>query len=101
MKLIIASDLTEPPSEISTFRDVTLFAKAFIFEDILVRCKPGTRTVYWDWLKKHGAHDYISYLIREDEKESGFIMASNKANLNIERICTENLSFIINCLRSI
>ena len=62
MNLIIEAPLCEPPSEVSCFRDVTLYGKTFIFEDILVKCDYGTRSIYWRWLKRHGAHDFISQL---------------------------------------
>jgi hypothetical protein len=101
MKLIIDSVLSEPPSEISCFRDVTLYGKTFIFEDVLLSCKKGTRTLYWEWLKKHGAHDFISYLLTDEEKESGFRISNKRGNVNIDRICVTNLDFIIQCLTSV
>ena len=69
MKLIISAFLCEPPSNISCFRDVTLYGKIYVFEDILLSCKKGTRSAYWEWLKSYGAHDFISYLILDEEKE--------------------------------
>lgn len=101
MKLIIDSALSEPPSEISCFRDVTLYAKVYYYEDVLLRCKKGTRSIYWDWLKRHGAHDFISYLLTEEEKEYGFTISTKEGNLNIPRIHAGNLDFIINSLRFI
>lgn len=101
MKLIIDSALTEPPSEISCFRDITLYGKTFIFEDVLLRCKDGTRSFYWDWLKRHGAHDFISYLLKESENESGFTISNKRGNVNIDRICVNNLGFIIQCISSV
>ena len=100
MNLIIHSSLCAPPSEVSTFRDVTLYSKGFIFEDILLECEKGTRTFYWNWLKAHGAHDFISYIICRHEKEDGFKIAPYKGNLNIENITSFNLSFIISVLQS-
>ena len=102
MQLKIQSCLTEPPSEISCFRDVTLYAKTYIFDDILVVCPPGTRAIYWYWLKSHGAHDFISDLIREDEKEYGYSIGPTKGNnLIIDKINCENLNEIIFALKSI
>jgi hypothetical protein len=101
MKLIIDSNLCEPPSEIYPFRDITLYAKTYVFEDILLRCKGGTRSLYWRWLKNNGAHDFISYLIKDSELESGFLIAPKKANLNIEKISYSNLNFIIKVLKSL
>ena len=101
MNLIIDSRLCEPPSEIACFRDVTLFGKIFIFEDILLKCELGTRSMYWKWLKAHGAHDFISELIEEHEKEHGFTMGYEKSNLNVDRINVFNLSFIISSINSL
>jgi hypothetical protein len=101
VKLIIDSSLCEPPSEIYPFRDVTLYAKTFVFEDVILKCPDGTRSMYWSWLKNYGAHDFISYLIRSSEPESGFSIAPTKSNLNIQSISNHNLSFIISWLNSI
>jgi hypothetical protein len=99
MKLIIDSNLCEPPSEIYPFRDVTLYAKTYIFDDILLKCRAGTRSLYWEWLKKYGAHDFISYLIKDSEIESGFLIAPGKANINVHKISYDNLNFIISSLK--
>ena len=98
MNLIIESSLCAPPSEVSCFRDVTLYGRIFIFEDVLVQCEEGTRSVYWKWLKRHGAHDFISQLLKEDEHEYGFRISPRKGNLNIDRITCHNLSFVISSL---
>jgi len=95
VKLIIDSSLCEPPSEIYPFRDITLYAKTFIFEDVILKCPNGTRSMYWKWLKDHGAHDFISYLIKHSETESGFSMGPKGCNLNINRINSFNLNYII------
>jgi hypothetical protein len=101
MNLIIDSSLCEPPSEVSCFRDVTLYSKVFIFEDILVQCEEGTRSLYWKWLKRHGAHDFISQLIRTREKEPGFTIRTSKGNLTIDRITAFNLSHILSTLSAL
>ncbi len=95
MILIIESCLSEPPSEISCFRDVTLYAKTFLFEDVLLECKEGTRSIYWEWLKRHGAHDYISQLVKEEECEMGFTIKTQQANLVTDRINCNNLNEIV------
>ena len=98
MNLIIGAILSEPPSQISCFRDVTLYGKTFIFDDILVDCPTGTRSLYWRWLKRHGAHDFISQLLREDEKEYGFIINERKGNLRVPFITASNLNHILSIL---
>ncbi len=101
MNLIIDSSLSEPPSEISCFRDVTLFGKVFIFEDVLLECPKGTRSMYWNWLKKHGAHDFISQLVKQGEVESGFCLRPKGGNLRVERITASNLSWVISSLNKL
>jgi len=101
MNLIIECTLTEPPSEMSCFRDVTLYGKTFIFEDIFVVCKKGTRSIYWNWLKRHGAHDFISYLLKEDEPVDGFLLHTKKGNLVTDRIDYFNLNNVINAFNKI
>ena len=101
MNLIIAAPLCEPPTEISCFRDVTLYAKTFIFDDILINCTKGTRSLYWNWLKNHGAHDFISDLIGEHEKEHGFTISPKGGNLTIDRINAFNLNFVVSCLNTL
>lgn len=100
MKLIIESCLSEPPSEISCFRDITLYAKTYVFDDVLLECQPGTRSIYWNWLKQHGAHDFVSDLIRVDEKEPGYSIGTTPGyNIVTDRIACYNLSEIINSLQ--
>lgn len=101
MNLIIQAELSEPPSEISCFRDVTLYGKTFIFEDVLIECQAGTRSIYWKWLKMHGAHDFVSQLVRDDEEIFGFKIATRDANYIIDRICFNNLPKIITRLNKL
>ncbi len=98
MNLIIDSCFSEPPSNISCFRDVTLYAKCFVVEDVLVQCPVGTRSIYWEWLKAYGAHDFVSELIREDESEFGFRIKSQGGDFNIDRLDHFNLASVISAL---
>lgn len=98
MNLIITSELSEPPSNVTCFRDVTLYAKTFVFEDVLLQCKPGTRSFYWKWLKRYGAHDFVSCLITTYEKEAGFKISSSRADLVVDKINYNNLTDIISTL---
>jgi hypothetical protein len=102
MNLIIDSSFSEPPSSISCFRDVTLYAKTFVFEDIILECAPGTRMIYWNWLKSHGAHDFVSDLIKIGEKESGYrIKTTAPANIVVDTISYYNLDYIISRLQAL
>ena len=101
MNLIIDSTLSEPPSEMSCFRDVTMYSKVFRFENVLLSCKMGTRSMYWNWLKNNGAHDFISYVLHEGELESGALIHPKKGDIVIDRINALNLNYIITRLKQI
>ena len=101
MNLIIGAIFSEPPSQISCFRDVTLYGKTFIFEDILVNCPKGTRSLYWKWLKRHGAHDFVSQLLTEEEKERGFVINERQGNLCVPFISACNLNYVLSILNKL
>ncbi len=101
MNLIIEAPLSAPPSDSTCFRDVTLYAKTFVAEDILLECEVGTRSFYWKWLKARGAHDFISYLLKSTDRESGFKIAPRGGNLNIDSINHFNVDFILSVIYNI
>lgn len=101
MNLIIDSGLCEPPSDVVCFRDVTLYGKIFVFEDILLRCRAGTRSLYWKWLKSHGAHDFVSDLILDHEFENGFKISPFRGDIRVDRINAFNLNLIISRIKSL
>ena len=78
-----------------------MYSKIFHFEDVLLSCKSGTRSMYWQWLKKNGAHDYITYVLNEEENESGVLMHPNRGDIVIDRITAFNLNYIITKLKLI
>ena len=63
MKLLIDAKLTEPPSEISVFRDITLYS-TFLNYDVLLECEEDVKDLYWYWLRNRGAFDYVSDIVK-------------------------------------
>jgi len=99
-QLIIDSTLSVPPSKIYCFRDLTLYAKCFAFDNVLLKCESGTRTFYRDWLIKYGAFDFVDDLILKHEKEYGFTIGPRDSNINTSRIDYENLTFLLSAIKS-
>ena len=99
MVIIYDSILTEPPSSVSCFRDVTLYTNIYLNGENLLRCPKGTRSIYWKWIKQYGAHDFIDELILDTEKQEGIFVGKNK-NINCELINEYNFGKIINLLKS-
>ena len=100
MKIIIRGELSEPPSSISCFRDVTLYTACFLDADVLLESPYDMRDIYYKWLKRHGAYDFIEEIVRKNE-EYGFRIGPEKTNFLIDRIIPENLSIVIGRLRGL
>ena len=100
MNLIIDAGLTEPPSEVPVFRDVTLYSTMFLEMMVLLQCESSMKDLYWYWLKKRGAFDFVQDII-EEGVEPGIKIGSQKANIVIKYLRAENLNFVIDRLKSI
>ncbi|MAG59324.1 hypothetical protein CMO96_00855 [Candidatus Woesebacteria bacterium] len=98
MPIIIDAILSEPPSQVTCFRDVTLYARVFIKKSVLVECEKMSKDIYYKWLKEHGAWDFVEEIVSIDEGVIGFTIRTTKANLKIERIVPENLNIIVSAL---
>ena len=100
MVVIYDCQLTEPPSSIHCFRDVTLFAQVFLKADNLIKCPKGTRTAYWEWIKNYGAHDFVKYLIKEEEQQVSVTVGSTNSTITIDHIDEFNYANLINSLKN-
>lgn len=78
MVVIYDSMLTEPPSSIHCFRDVTLYSNIFLNTENLLECPKGTRSIYWKWIKQYGAHDFIEEILTYEENQSGIRVGKNR-----------------------
>jgi hypothetical protein len=99
MKLIIDATLTEPPSEVSAFRDITLYSSIFLNYDVLIECERQTQDLYWYWLKNRGAFDFIEDFV-EKNQEHGITMRSKQANIVVKFLRNEDLNQVIKKLIS-
>ena len=68
MNLIIDASLSEPPSEVSVFRDVTLYSNVFLNYNILIECDTDMKDLYDYWLKIRGAFDFVDDFVVYDEE---------------------------------
>tara|TARA_X000001036_G_C20106911_1_gene573577 strand:+ start:29 stop:337 length:309 start_codon:yes stop_codon:yes gene_type:complete len=100
MVVIYDCILTEPPSSVHCFRDVSLYSKTFLECDNLVECPKGTKTIYWKWLKGHGAHDFVDGLILRSEKQEGLTVGID-GHIKYDLINEENYINLIAILNNI
>jgi len=99
MVIMYDSVLTEPPSSVYCFRDVTLYVKVILEKDNVLICPKGTRSMYWQWIKKYGAHDFIEELLTDEEGGYGIHIGENK-NVNVKILNENNYGNIINIIRA-
>ena len=100
MNLIIDASLSEPPSEVSVFRDVTLYSNLFLNCSILLECDNDMKDLYYYWLKNRGAFDFVDDFVKFEE-EKGITMRPHKANISIKHLRAEKLSWVISRLKTI
>jgi len=100
MNLIIDASLTEPPSEVAVFRDITLYSNVFLNHDILVECVSDMKDMYWYWLKRKGAFDYVQDFI-EHNQENGITIRPDHASISVKYLRAETLARVISRLRAI
>jgi len=100
MNLIIDAGLTEPPSEVAVFRDVTLYSDIFLHHDILLECVADMKDMYWYWLKREGAFDFVQDFIERGD-EHGITIRPTGGNISVKYLRAETLSKVISRLRAI
>ena len=89
MLLLIDSILTEPPSNTTIFRDITMYASIFEGREVVIEALPEMQDFYYDWLKSRGAFDFVQDIV-DYGKESGFTIRYKysplKGNIAIRKI---------------
>ena len=94
MPIIIDATLSEPPSSLACFRDVTLYANCFIKKRVVLEADPEIKDFYWKWLTEKGAFDFIEDII-EPNSENYFSIRMKKGNITVPCIHAGNLNFIL------
>ena len=92
--VIIDAELTAPPSEVSLFRDITLYSNCFLEQKVVIECMREERDYYYKWLKDKCAWDYVEDMIRP-RTEEGFSLRIKRANVVVPRISYQNYVEII------
>lgn len=92
--LVINAELTAPPSEVTLFRDITLYANTFLDQEIVIECPREERDFYYKWLKQKCALDFIEDFVKNNTVE-GITIRREKATIKVERINYSNFQNII------
>ena len=98
MPVIFDARLTEPPSWVHSFRDASMYVSVFIKKDVLVECEKASKDIYYQWLKKYCALDFVEEIVSSEEGVMGFRVGLTRANISIEKLVPENLNFVLSSL---
>lgn len=90
MNLLISGELTAPPSEVSAFRSLTLYATVFKHLDCLVEVPREEIDFYHRWLKDKYAYDFVKEIVYIGET-SGFRLQHSR----IKKLTYNNLNDLI------
>lgn len=105
MIILIEGVLSEPPSSVYCFRDLTLYADIFLGADVIVECEKEHKDIYWEWLKRRCAMDFVQDILSFGE-EKGLKIRSldlGGASILVDKIDEISLARIIsrlNCFRN-
>ena len=97
MLVSISSYLCEPPSKVTCFRDVTLYSSCLLGNSNILECEEEYKDLYWEWLKRYGAWDFIEEIVSPNYPADISIRESS-ASITVDRIGYRNLNFILNRL---
>ena len=99
MNLLIDGKIILPPTEISCFRDISLYSVTFSGLSVLI--ETTEKDLIWEYLKFNSAHDFVSGLINPGEEHGTVVSgARGRCNICVNSINYDNLSFIITRLQS-
>lgn len=96
MNLLISGELSAPPSEVSAFRTLTLYATIFKHMDCLVEVQKEEIDYYYNWLRNKYAMDFVRQFVILGE-ETGYRLQYS----SIKKITYNNLDNLISVINNI
>ena len=98
MNLLIAGVLARPPSSVHCFRDITLYTRTFTDINIILTCRQHNVDRTWQWLKRHGAFDYVDDIVGYGDLPGLSIAPDSPCNIQVNRLTEHGLNGIISRL---
>jgi len=71
VNLLVAAELSEPPTEHLSFRHLTYKAKVSLLMDVLIEVDQEMKDSYWSYMRRTGMLDFIEQMVTPEEKEDG------------------------------
>ena len=99
--LIINGELIFPPTETACFRDVTLYSTIFTSAEVLLQVDQHHKDVCYQYLKDHGAFDFIQEIVTPRELVPGTLISNRPpCSIKVRKFWAGNLNRILNSIRS-
>lgn len=96
MNLLISGELSAPPSEVSAFRTLTLYATIFKHMDCLIEVQKEEIDYYYKWLRNKYALDFVRQFVVLGEEKGYRLQYSS-----IQKITYNNLDTLISVINRI
>ena len=93
--LLVDGHLVFPPTEVSVFRDITLYANVFKSYDVLIQTEPSHVDTCYKYLKSCGAVDYVRDFVTPGETHGTYISDTHPCNILARKIWAGNLNRIL------
>lgn len=102
--LIIAAQLSEPPTETFAFRDVTFVCRDQFSLDVLIEVEQAAKDMYYHYMKPLGLLDYTVGIITPNEKVHGLrldIAPKQEPAIEIDKITLDNEKSVVGRISSL
>lgn len=99
--VIIDSDLVFPPSEVSVFRDVTLYSTIYTDATVLIQSEQQHKDACYHYLKSLGAFDYVDEIILPGDEHGVIISKYPPYTIKARKLWAGNLNRLLNTIRGL
>lgn len=93
--LIINGHLMFPPSEVSCFRDITLYAHVFVKIPVLVQVEPEHVDTCYHYMKHTGSYDYVQDIVLPNQEHGVMLSDKPPHDIRARRIWAGNLNRLV------
>lgn len=84
-----------PPSEVSCFRDITLYAHVFVETPVLVQVEPEHVDTCYHYMKHTGSFDYVQDIVLPDQERGVMLSNTPPHDIRARRIWAGNLNRLV------
>lgn len=97
--IIINATLSNPPSSLFYFRELTSFCKYNVTADVIIETEKIFKDIYFYFLRDRGLLDFVQEIVNQEEQLSGIRLDIKNRQLpittiSVDRINENNFQFL-------